>query len=249
MMKSSDGGLQAMAIYAGGFLIFGVITNALTLARSTQRQNALLLAELQVRNRQLEEYAAQVEELAVVEERNRLAREVHDTLGHRLTTAAVQLEGAQRLVPSEPERAAAMIGAGRQQVREALQDLRRTVGRLREPVELEFSLPQALHRLSDSFQKATGLTDTLLDAAKSDDRLIRQSILLALPKVAKIPCGNCEAKLDAAIKAGEGKTTLGDLNLETTMLRNYFAWAGGKTPSAPATPDAPKAPAGDDKKE
>ena len=80
-------------------------------------------------------------------------------------------------------------------------------------------------------QKAPSLTDTLLDAAKSDDRLIRQSILLALPKIAKVPCDNCEAKLDAAIKAGEGKTTLGDLNLETTMLRNYFAWAGGKTPS------------------
>ena len=152
------GGLHAMAIYAGWFLIFGVVTNALTLARSTQRQNALLVVELQARNRQLEEYAAQVEELAVVEERNRLAREMHDTIGHRLTTAAVQLEGAQRLVPSEPERAAVMIGAGRQQVCEALQDLRQTVGRLREPVELELSLPQALHRLSASFQKATGLT-------------------------------------------------------------------------------------------
>ena len=139
-----SGGLRAMAIYAGGYLFFGVVTNALTQARLTQRQNALLLGELQAKNRQLEEYAAQVETLAVVEERNRLAREMHDTIGHRLTTAAVQLEGAQRLAASEPERAAAMIGAGRQQVREALQDLRRTVGRLREPVEVELSLPQAL---------------------------------------------------------------------------------------------------------
>ena len=48
------------------------------------------------------------------------------------------------------------------------------------------------------------------------------------------------AKLDAAIRAGEGKTTLGDLNLETTMLRNYFAWAGGKTPTVKTdVPDAP----------
>jgi hypothetical protein len=54
-------------------------------------------------------------------------------------------------------------------------------------------------------------------------------------------------KLDAAIKAGEGKSTLGDLNLETTMLRNYFAWAGGNTPTSP-TPDVPAAPAADDKK-
>jgi hypothetical protein len=33
-------------------------------------------------------------------------------------------------------------------------------------------------------------------------------------------------KLDEAIKAGEGKTSLGDLNLETVILRNYFRWAG-----------------------
>lgn len=151
------GGLQVMATYAGGYLFFGVLTNALTQARLAQRQNALLLGELQAKNRQLEEYAAQVERLTVVEERNRLAREMHDTIGHRLTTAAVQLEGAQRLVPSEPERAAAMVGAGRQQVREALQDLRHIVGRLREPVEIELSLPQALHRLAASFQEATGL--------------------------------------------------------------------------------------------
>ena len=42
-------------------------------------------------------------------------------------------------------------------MREALQDLRRTVGRLREPVEIELPLPQALHRLAASFQEATGL--------------------------------------------------------------------------------------------
>ncbi len=112
----------------------------------------------------------------------------------------------------------------------------------------EGEVERAMLEIGKMGPKAADLADTLLDAAKSDERLVRQSILLALPKVAKIPCGNCEAKLDVAIKAGEGKSTLGDLQLETTMLRNYFAWAGGKTPSAPTpdvpAPDAPKAPAG-----
>lgn len=111
---------------------------------------------------------------------------------------------------------------------------------------LEGEVERAMLEIGKQGSKAAGLTDQLLDAAKSDDRLIRQSILLALPKIAKVPCDNCEKKLDAAIKAGEGKSTLGDLNLETTMLRNYFAWAGGKTPSSP-TPDVPAA-GGDDKK-
>lgn len=103
---------------------------------------------------------------------------------------------------------------------------------------LEGEIERSMLEIGKAGPKAVALTDTLLDAAKSDNRLIRQSILLALPKIAKVPCANCETKLDAAIKAGEGKTTLGDLNLETTMLRNYFAWAGGKSPSSP-TPDAP----------
>jgi hypothetical protein len=110
---------------------------------------------------------------------------------------------------------------------------------------LEGEVERAMLELGQQGQKAAGLADTLLDAAKTDDRLVRQSILLALPKIAKVPCNNCEAKLDVAIKAGEGKSTLGDLNLETTMLRNYFAWAGGKTPSAATdvpAPDVPKAP-------
>ncbi len=110
---------------------------------------------------------------------------------------------------------------------------------------VEAGVERAMLDIGKQGAKAASLTDTLLDAAKSDVRLVRQSVLLALPKIAKIPCGNCEAKLDAAIKAGEGKSTLGDLNLETTMLRNYFSWAGGKTPTAekPAEAPAPEAPA------
>ncbi len=72
----------------------------------------------------------------------------------------------------------------------------------------------------------------MLDAAKSDDRLIRQSVLLALPKVAQVPCDVCEDKLDIALKAGEGKSTVAGLQLDTAMLRNYFSWAGGRKPKA-----------------
>jgi hypothetical protein len=95
-------------------------------------------------------------------------------------------------------------------------------------------IERAMLELGKRGPKAADQTETLLDAAKSDDRLIRQSILLALPKIAKVPCATCEAKLQAAVKAGEGKTTLGDLNVETTMLVNYFSWAGGKAPTAEA---------------
>jgi hypothetical protein len=115
---------------------------------------------------------------------------------------------------------------------------------------VDASVMRAMLEIGKRGAKASALTDTLLDSAKSDDRLIRQSILLALPKIAALPCGNCEAKLQDAIRAGEGKTTLKELNLDTTMMKNYFAWAGGKTSSRaagskddlPAPAPAPKAP-------
>jgi hypothetical protein len=111
---------------------------------------------------------------------------------------------------------------------------------------VEANVERAMLEIGKRGAKAASLTDTLLDNAKSDDRLIRQSILLALPKIAAVPCANCEKKLQEAIKAGEGKTTLGDLNLETTMMKNYFGWAGGKIPSSgPAEKDdlpSPSAP-------
>ncbi|MBE7449406.1 MAG: HEAT repeat domain-containing protein [Kofleriaceae bacterium] len=63
----------------------------------------------------------------------------------------------------------------------------------------------------------------LLYNVMTDDRLVRQSILLALPKVAGKDCVECGAKLDAAIKAGSGKDSLRELNFETQVLRSYFA--------------------------
>ena len=161
LYKGWAGLVGEIGLYLGGFLFFGFITNALNVARQAQAENERLLVEVQAMNSQLVEYARQVETLAALEERNRLAREVHDTLGHRLTSSAVQLEAAQRLVPRDPNKAAEMVGVAREQVRAALQELRQTVGRLRAPVELELSLPQALRRLVEDFQTATGLKVSL----------------------------------------------------------------------------------------
>mgnify|MGYP001574446265 FL=1 len=98
-----------------------------------------------------------MEQLTIAEERNRLAREMHDAVGHRLTVTAVQLEGAQRLIPTDPDRAARMIGAVRDEVKQALAELRRTVATLRSPLEVDLPLTHALARLATAFQEATGL--------------------------------------------------------------------------------------------
>jgi signal transduction histidine kinase len=155
-------GLLILSIFAGGYLFFGIFGQALARADAARRESQALLRELEEAHRQLGAYADRVEELAVVDERNRLAREMHDTLGHRLTVAAVQLEGAQRLIPQDPERAVGMVGVVREQVSEALSELRRTVATLRAPVEKDLHLRQALRRLANHYEQATGTTVHLM---------------------------------------------------------------------------------------
>lgn len=142
---------------ASGYFSFGLAQYARIRAEDARRESQALLTELQEAHRRLQEYAERVEALAVAEERNRMAREMHDTVGHRLTVAAVQLEGAQRLIPRDPKRASDMIGTVREQVREALTELRRTVTRLRKPLEVDLPLDQALTRLARGFEEATDL--------------------------------------------------------------------------------------------
>ncbi len=145
--------------FINGFVLFALAAFASSLlqANRARREAHQLLSDLQAAHRQLQEYAAQVEELAVAQERNRLSRDLHDTLGHRLTVSIVQLEGAERLIAAAPERASQMVNSVRQQLNEGLSEVRRTVGMLRTPVDTDPSLPKALHELAMDFEKATQL--------------------------------------------------------------------------------------------
>ena len=150
--------LITLPIYSGGFLFFAAFALQTVQAEKARAKSDELLADLKAAHQKLQAYARQAEAFAVADERNRLAREMHDTVGHRLTVSAVQLEGAQRLIPSEPDRAEKMVGTVREQVREALKELRAAVARLRAPLEADLGLTQALDRLSTNFSGATGIT-------------------------------------------------------------------------------------------
>ena len=71
--------------------------------------------------------------LAVAEERNRIARDLHDVLGHSLSLIAIKSELAGRLLPAEPERARTEIADVEQVARDALASVRETVGGYRQP--------------------------------------------------------------------------------------------------------------------
>lgn len=89
--------------------------------------------ELAEANRQLRGYAAQAEELATTQERNRVARDIHDGLGHHLTVVQMQVQAARAVLRSDPDRADDVLAKAQHQSTEALAEVRRSVAALREP--------------------------------------------------------------------------------------------------------------------
>jgi signal transduction histidine kinase len=90
--------------------------------------------ELQEAHRQLEASAERDRELAVLRERGRLAREMHDTLGHALVLTAVKLEAARRLRGVDAARADHELEVTQQIVRDAMAELRASLAALRSPL-------------------------------------------------------------------------------------------------------------------
>jgi len=90
-------------------------------------------AELTAAHEQLRGYAAQAEQLATTQERNRLARDIHDGLGHHLTVVQMQVQAARAVLATDPARADAVLAKAQDQATGALAEVRRSVAVLREP--------------------------------------------------------------------------------------------------------------------
>jgi signal transduction histidine kinase len=117
-------------IYSAGIVFVVVFTHIAVDERKGRAEVERLAAELAEANRKLREYAAQVEELATAKERNRLAREIHDSLGHYLTVINVQIEAARAVMDSDHARALACLGKAQSLTQEGLTDVRRSVAAL-----------------------------------------------------------------------------------------------------------------------
>ncbi len=94
-------------------------------------EQARLIGELELAKKALEQARDREGELATLRERERLARDLHDTLGHQLVTLTVQLEAAQRVVAMNPARAAAMLEDMQKLSRASTEDLRKALDNLR----------------------------------------------------------------------------------------------------------------------
>lgn len=135
------------------------------LAQRERRQHA----QLEAAHQRLRRHAATVEQLAISRERNRVARDLHDTLAHTLSALIVQLEALRTLLVHNPEAAPAGVDGLTKQARQGLEEARRAILALRSgPVET-MGLVGALRDSLQSFQARTGVQAHLTVAGEEPD--------------------------------------------------------------------------------
>ena len=129
-------GRESWGSLAGNYAVSGIIGYLFHNIIEEKRKTEQLNAELEDANLRLKAYASAAEELAVSRERNRIAQELHDSIGHTLVALNMNLEYAGQMVLRDPARSAEVIAKARTLTGSGLVHLRKAVERLRpEPEE------------------------------------------------------------------------------------------------------------------
>jgi signal transduction histidine kinase len=105
--------------------------------------------EEQKSRQKAERLTKQVETLATDLERNRIARDIHDTLGHSLTSLDVQIELAQRVQSTDPAQAQQAINVAKKLSSQALDNVRQALGTMKRS---NFDLTEAIVALAEQNQ-------------------------------------------------------------------------------------------------
>jgi signal transduction histidine kinase len=151
---------QVSTVWLGFVLIFGLVILFLHLLVDAALKERQGLEQLAAANLRLRQYALRVEELATVQERNRIARDIHDSLGHSLTVFSIHLEAALRLLNSDPPKAEMLLQEAKQLNAKTLEEVRQSVTALRADPLLNRSLSVAIADLVTEFQRSTGIQPT-----------------------------------------------------------------------------------------
>lgn len=141
-----------------------------------------LAAELGEANQKLRQYAAQVEEVATLQERNRLARDIHDSLAHYLTALNMQIKAAQAVLPADVARAQDALGKAQSLAQDALASVRQSVAALREEPALQQPLPVVLGELLAECREAGLVADLQVEGPA---RLLSAPVTVTLYRAAQ----------------------------------------------------------------
>ena len=171
--------LPALIAYIAPMTFFILVYALMFQCQAKARQETQsLLADLETAHRQLTEYAVQVESLTLTSERERMARELHDTLAQGLAGLILQLEAVDtHLSRGQSERAQTITAQAMSRARATLADARRAIDDLRDN-EAELDLESAVRAEVDRFSTATGITcDLDLEIASKIPALLAEHVL------------------------------------------------------------------------
>jgi signal transduction histidine kinase len=143
---------NGLPIFLAGQVFIVAFTQMAVNEEKARQEVERLATELANANQRLREYALQVEELAITKERNRLAREIHDGLGHYLTTVHMQIQAAQAVMPQDPQHSLEIMHTAQNVTQEALADIRRSVGALRASVGEIMPLSEEIRKMIKGYE-------------------------------------------------------------------------------------------------
>jgi NarL family two-component system sensor histidine kinase YdfH len=184
-----QGSLGPLLLGTIPMVIFVVIYVTLYMRQNEAREHAQsLAAELETANRRLSEYAAEVEDLTIANERQRMARELHDTLSQGLAGLILQLEAADaHLSNHRNDKAHTIITNAMVQARATLADARHAIDDLRQPLlgNLDSAIRVELSRFTD----ATGIpimfqSDPIPSLPNPSKEILVRAIAEALTNIA-----------------------------------------------------------------
>ena len=141
-------------------LLFGLVVLFLQLLVNAVLAERRSRDRLAAANEQLRRYALRIEDQATLQERSRIAREIHDALGHSLTVFNLNLEAGLRLLNSDPAEARELLTEAKQIGSQVLQEVRQSVAALRSDPLQGRSLPEAISTLVADFQRSMNLVPT-----------------------------------------------------------------------------------------
>lgn len=157
ILSSSDSpGMRAGLVTS---LIMGIV--AITVAYFLSRLMTRLREQQQAledANRQLAHYASTLDQLSTSRERNRIARELHDTLAHTLSGLTVQLETVKAYLDADPEAAKTMLVKSLGASRAGLEETRRALKSLRATPLEDLGLALAIRKVAEEAATRGGLT-------------------------------------------------------------------------------------------
>jgi signal transduction histidine kinase len=128
-----------------------LLVNALVAERQSRQK-------LTYAHEQLRQYSLRIEDQATLQERNRIAREIHDALGHSLMAQSIQLENALTYLELNIDKTKEFLLEAKQLGANILKDVRNSVAKLRSDPLQGKSLETAISNLLAEFQSRTDIT-------------------------------------------------------------------------------------------